>query len=203
MTFCRFTGELEGGGWRGGSARTRASCGREHLEVPRLRLRLRGVVLTSRVQEPRRAILLLRHVPHLQERRVQRVEFALELLDEDVGALVEPRELHLRGVDHRLQAVLDDLHCLHDLAHRRLGQAALSIEHPGHLVVHLQGLVLESVDAFGVVVGRIHELTPRGTIQLVLTTQVSHQAAQGLYLHGASKVFLLDNLRDFGALRGR
>ncbi len=162
-TFCRAARELEGG------------ChgrGREHREM--LGLLPRRVVHPRRVEE-RRLAVHLRLVPHLHERRVEDVELVLQLLDEGLGALVESCELHLRGLDRRLEVVLDDLDRIHDLVERRLGHAALAIEHTGDFIIHLKRLMLQGIETLGMVVGRVDELFPRHAVELVLPAEVAHE----------------------------
>ncbi len=170
---------------------------REHREVLRLRLRLRRVVCPSWVEERRRAVCLR------LEGRIEVGEFPLELLHQDLRALVEAHELALRGLHRRLERALDHLDRLHDLLQRRLGHAALAIKDAGHLIVDLEGLMLESIQALGVVIRGLCEVFPRHAVELVLPAEVAHESTEGLHLHRASRVLLLHDLGNLSALCGR
>ncbi len=146
------------------------------------------------MEERRRAVCLR------LEGRVEIGELPLELLHQDLCALVEAHELALRGLHRRLKGAFDGLNRFHDLQHRRLGHAALALENASNFIVDLQRLVLEGVQALGVVVRGVCEVLPRSAVELVLPAEVPHESTKCLHFHRASHVLLLDDLGDLGAL---
>ena len=158
-------------------------------------LRSRGVEVAVRVEE-RLGLVRRRLGLQLQERRVHLGELDLELFDEDLSTLVHPHELGLRRLDRLLEVLLDRTDPLHDLTQRCLGQQTLALEDAGYLVVGLEGLVLEVVDPLCVVVSHLHEVTPTLPVVLVLATEVAHQTAQLLDVHGSSEILDVDDRRN-------
>ena len=77
----------------------------------------------------------------------------------------------------------------------------MALKNPRHVIVNLQQLVLQRLDAVCLLGARCRGLQPGCAIQVVLAAEVSDQLRDLDQRHGARRVFRPDDLRNLCARR--
>ena len=176
--------------------------------------RLRRVEL-ARLGVEQRHLLVLHHLVHellvplaqLHDQHVEVRELLPKLCNQSpvVHALLD--ELMAHGLDGLAQIIVHQVdprlacsHRLQDLGLVLLRVLRVDSVRPiadgRHRIVHLQQLVLQPVDALGVISDRLHHLLPGVAVVVVLLAQVTHEATQLHWIHRPARVALQNELRD-------